>query len=192
MENKESQFSRLKKLDQEKKGLSHEPLKKGFSAVQKILAVIGSFLSIIIATFTINNNLGAKKSETQQSTPPSTEVVKVIEHSSELNKDGSSIPSSSKGEGAIKSDSKVEEKKVPEKETVIREIIREVPQPSSSNTTPSKEQEEVKKEGSVTKENKANEKVDSEANNNSNLPKTSNSKQESPTIIHDDNGIKAN
>lgn len=191
MENKESQFSRLKKLDQEKKGLSHEPLKKGFSAVQKILAVIGSFLSIIIATFTINNNLGAKKSETQQSTPPSTEVVKVIERSSELNKDGSSIPSSSKGEGAIKSDSKVEEKKAPEKETVIREIIREVPQPSSSNTAPSKEQEEIKKEGSVTKENKANEKVDSEANH-SNLPKTSNSKQESPTIIHDDNGIKAN
>ena len=191
MENKESQFSRLKKLDQEKRGLPHEPLKKGFSAVQKILAFIGSFLSIIIATFTINNNLGAKKSETQQSTPPSTEVVKVIERSSELNKDSSSIPSSSKGEENIKSDSKVEEKKVPEKETVIREIIREVPQSSSSKEVIPKDQEEIKKEGSVTKENKANEKVDSEANNSS-LPKTSNGKQESSTIIHDDNGAKAN
>lgn len=191
MENKESQFSRLKKLDQEKRGLPHEPLKKGFSAVQKILAFIGSFLSIIIATFTINNNLGAKKSETQQSTPPSTEVVKVIERSSEINKDSSSIPSSSKGEENIKSDSKVEEKKVPEKETVIREIIREVPQSSSSKEVIPKDQEEIKKEGSVTKENKANEKVDSEANNSS-LPKTSNGKQESSTIIHDDNGAKAN
>lgn len=191
MENKESQFSRLKKLDQEKGGLPHEPLKKGFSAVQKILAFIGSFLSIIIATFTINNNLGAKKSETQQSTPPSTEVVKVIERSSEINKDSSSIPSSSKGEENIKSDSKVEEKKVPEKETVIREIIREVPQSSSSKEVIPKDQEEIKKEGSVTKENKANEKVDSEANNSS-LPKTSNGKQESSTIIHDDNGAKAN
>lgn len=191
MENKESQFSRLKKLDQEKGGLPHEPLKKGFSAVQKILAFIGSFLSIIIATFTINNNLGAKKSETQQSTPPSTEVVKVIERSSEINKDSSSIPSSSKGEENIKSDSKVEEKKVPEKETVIREIIREVPQYSSSKEVIPKDQEEIKKEGSVTKENKANEKVDSEANNSS-LPKTSNGKQESSTIIHDDNGAKAN
>lgn len=191
MENKESQFSRLKKLDQEKRGLPHEPLKKGFSAVQKILAFIGSFLSIIIATFTINNNLGSKKSETQQSTPPSTEVVKVIERSSELNKDSSSIPSSSKGEENIKSDSKVEEKKVPEKETVIREIIREVPQSSSFKEVIPKDQEEIKKEGSVTKENKANEKVDSEANNSS-LPKTSNGKQESSTIIHDDNGAKAN
>lgn len=191
MENKESQFSRLKKLDQEKGGLPHEPLKKGFSAVQKILAFIGSFLSIIIATFTINNNLGSKKSETQQSTPPSTEVVKVIERSSEINKDSSSIPSSSKGEENIKSDSKVEEKKVPEKETVIREIIREVPQYSSSKEVIPKDQEEIKKEGSVTKENKANEKVDSEANNSS-LPKTSNGKQESSTIIHDDNGAKAN
>lgn len=191
MENKESQFSRLKKLDQEKRGLPHEPLKKGFSAVQKILAFIGSFLSIIIATFTINNNLGAKKSETQQSTPPSTEVVKVIERSSEINKDSSSIPSSSKGEENIKSDSKVEEKKVPEKETVIREIIREVPQSSSFKEVIPKDQEEIKKEGSVTKENKANEKVDSEANNSS-LPKTSNGKQESSTIIHDDNGAKAN
>lgn len=191
MENKESQFSRLKKLDQEKGGLPHEPLKKGFSAVQKILAFIGSFLSIIIATFTINNNLGAKKSETQQSTPPSTEIVKVIERSSEINKDSSSIPSSSKGEENIKSDSKVEEKKVPEKETVIREIIREVPQSSSSKEVIPKDQEEIKKEGSVTKENKANEKVDSEANNSS-LPKTSNGKQESSTIIHDDNGAKAN
>lgn len=191
MENKESQFSRLKKLDQEKRGLPHEPLKKGFSAVQKILAFIGSFLSIIIATFTINNNLGAKKSETQQSTPPSTEVVKVIERSSEINKDSSSIPSSSKGDENIKSDSKVEEKKVPEKETVIREIIREVPQSSSSKEVIPKDQEEIKKEGSVTKENKANEKIDSEANNSS-LPKTSNGKQESSTIIHDDNGAKAN
>lgn len=191
MENKESQFSRLKKLDQEKRGLPHEPLKKGFSAVQKILAFIGSFLSIIIATFTINNNLGSKKSETQQSTPQSTEVVKVIERSSEINKDSSSIPSSSKGEENIKSDSKVEEKKVPEKETVIREIIREVPQSSSSKEVIPKDQEEIKKEGSVTKENKANEKVDSEANNSS-LPKTSNGKQESSTIIHDDNGAKAN
>ena len=191
MENKESQFSRLKKLDQEKRGLPHEPLKKGFSAVQKILAFIGSFLSIIIATFTINNNLGSKKSETQQSTPPSTEVVKVIERSSELNKDSSSIPSSSKGEENIKSDSKVEEKKVPEKETVIREIIREVPQSSSFKEVIPKDQQEIKKEGSVTKENKANEKVDSEANNSS-LPKTSNGKQESSTIIHDDNGAKAN
>lgn len=191
MENKESQFSRLKKLDQEKRGLPHEPLKKGFSAVQKILAFIGSFLSIIIATFTINNNLGSKKSETQQSTPTSTEVVKVIERSSELNKDSSSIPSSSKGEENIKSDSKVEEKKVPEKETVIREIIREVPQSSSFKEVIPKDQEEIKKEGSVTKENKANEKVDSEANNSS-LPKTSNGKQESSTIIHDDNGAKAN
>jgi hypothetical protein len=191
LENKESQFSRLKKLDQEKRGLPHEPLKKGFSAVQKILAFIGSFLSIIIATFTINNNLGSKKSETQQSTPQSTEVVKVIERSSEINKDSSSIPSSSKGEENIKSDSKVEEKKVPEKETVIREIIREVPQSSSSKEVIPKDQEEIKKEGSVTKENKANEKVDSEANNSS-LPKTSNGKQESSTIIHDDNGAKAN
>ena len=191
MENKESQFSRLKKLDQEKRGLPHEPLKKGFSAVQKILAFIGSFLSIIIATFTINNNLGSKKSETQQSTPQSIEVVKVIERSSEINKDSSTIPSSSKGEENIKSDSKVEEKKVPEKETVIREIIREVPQSSSSKEVIPKDQEEIKKEGSVTKENKANEKVDSEANNSS-LPKTSNGKQESSTIIHDDNGAKAN
>ena len=72
--------SNLSRLDKKNNSLPKtERVRRGFSALQKTIAFIGSILSLVIASFTINNNL----SKTQNPTPNSSEIVKVVEKSSE-------------------------------------------------------------------------------------------------------------
>ena len=60
--------------------VSKEKLKKGFTATQKTIAFIGSILSLIVASFTVNNLIrGTKATNTDNKTVNSTSIVKVIE-----------------------------------------------------------------------------------------------------------------
>ena len=70
-----SRRQKSSKKDKEQAPSKH--IKKGFSALQKTIALIGSILSIIVASITINNAL--KGSSSQKPTDKSTTTVVIKE-----------------------------------------------------------------------------------------------------------------
>lgn len=141
-----------------------ERVKKGFSALQKTIAFVGSILSVIIASFTINNNLNSNKTQNDQKN--STEIVKVVEKSSDHTSSSNNqetVPGLGNSKSHETNNSNNTQTEPNTKETVVREIIREKESPGSK--TEQKENTETKKEGSVT-EKKEN-KVTSDAGENS-------------------------
>ena len=141
--------SNLSRLDKNNNSLPKtERVRRGFSALQKTIAFVGSILSLVIASFTINNNL----SKTQNPTPNSSEIVKVVEKSSE--KENSSSKESTPSLGGKKESSEkhyehgTQLQSEPATKEVIREIIREK-EPAETKSE-QKEKTETQKEGSVT------------------------------------------
>lgn len=153
-ENKKNNLSRLDKNNNYTP--KTERVKKGFSALQKTIAFVGSILSVIIASFTINNNLNNNKTQNDQKS--STEIVKVVEKSSDhtiSSNNQETVPGLGNSKSHETNNSNNTQTEPNTKETVVREIIRERESPGSK--TEQKENTETKKEGSVTdkKENKA-------------------------------------
>lgn len=72
-----SKYSRQNKY-QQKKVEPTKHIKTGFSALQKTIALIGSILSIIVASLTINNALN-KQNKTEASETKTTTVIREIE-----------------------------------------------------------------------------------------------------------------
>ena len=66
------QYSRQQK--QSPKNPSHH-IKTGFSAFQKTIALIGSILSIIVASFTIKNAISGSSTKSSDSTTSTTQVI---------------------------------------------------------------------------------------------------------------------
>ena len=162
-ENKKNNLSRLDKNNNYTP--KTEKVKKGFSALQKTIAFVGSILSVIIASFTINNNLNNNKTKNDQKS--STEIVKVVEKSSDHTSSSNNqetVPGLGGNSKSYETNNSNNTQTEPNtKETVVREIIREKENPGSK--TEQKENTETKKEGSVT-EKKEN-KVTSDAGENS-------------------------
>lgn len=164
--------SRMKKMGASKNGkafgggeiVSTEKLKKGFTATQKLVAFMGSILSLIVAGFTVNNLLNGKPAKPIDNTPQ-TSVVKIIEKSqtsseknSESNSSGSNSKENQPSTNYNSTNHNIEEKKneknesseknsessAPREKEIVREIIREVPatttnvveKDSSSKTEP--------------------------------------------------------
>lgn len=154
-ENKNNNLSRLDKNNNYTP--KTEKVKKGFSALQKTIAFVGSILSVIIASFTINNNLNSNKTQNDQKN--STEIVKVVEKSSDQTSSANNhetvpgLGGNSKNH-EINNSNNHNQTEPNTKETVVREIIREREIPETKKEQ--KENTETKKEGSVTekKENK--------------------------------------
>ena len=165
-EKTESNLSRLDKKNNNSLPKT-ERVRRGFSALQKTIAFIGSILSLVIASFTINNNL----SKTQNPTPNSSEIVKVVEKSSEKENNSSKESTPSLGGKKESSEKHYEHgtqvQSEPATKEVIREIIREK-EPAETKLD-QKEKTETQKEGSVT------EKTENKSANN--LPGTPNSSE---------------
>ena len=164
----EKSESNLSRLDKNNNSLPKtERVRRGFSALQKTIAFIGSILSLVIASFTINNNL----SKTQNQTPNSSEIVKVVEKSSEKDSNSSKESTPSLGGKKESSEKHYEHgapvQSEPATKDVIREIIREK-EPAETKSE-QKEKTETQKEGSVT------EKTENKSANN--LPGTPNSSE---------------
>ena len=85
-------YSRRKKPGKSVSAAPKKHIKSGLSALQKTIALIGSILSIIVASITINNYLSGANSKDKDTT--STTTVIISENS------GSSAGSSSQGSAA--------------------------------------------------------------------------------------------
>ena len=160
--------SNLSRLDKKNNSLPKtERVRRGFSALQKTIAFIGSILSLVIASFTINNNL----SKTQNPTPNSSEIVKVVEKSSEKENNSSKESTPSLGGKKESSEKHYEHGTQVQSEPATKEVIREIIREKEPAETKSeqKEKTETQKEGSVT------EKTENKSANN--LPGTPNSSE---------------
>ena len=75
-----------------------EHAKKGFSALQKVIALISTFLSVIVASITISNNLNKDKSATTPSTE--TRVTHIYKTETTVVSGSQSQPSSTQDQQA--------------------------------------------------------------------------------------------
>lgn len=145
----EKSESNLSRLDKNNNSLPKtERVRRGFSALQKTIAFIGSILSLVIASFTINNNL----SKTQNPTPNSSEIVKVVEKSSEKENNSSKESTPSLGDKKESSEKHYEHGAPVQSEPATKEVIREIIREKEPAETKSeqKEKTETQKEGLVT------------------------------------------
>ncbi|MGT2887460.1 hypothetical protein N1496_01500 [Streptococcus didelphis] len=82
-----SQYSRKNKTKDSNKAVPTEHIKTGLTALQKTVALVGSILSIIVATITITRALhpenGSKKEDSNTKT--SSTIVKIIEKDTSSN-----------------------------------------------------------------------------------------------------------
>lgn len=164
--------SRKDKLNKNKNNkkidiVSTDKLKKGFTATQKTVAFLGSILSLIVASFTVNNLISGKPTKPTDGQTTSTSIVKVIEKEKPSNStDKNSEPNKTEenkinnGGTETKTETKanVDKDNTPQtssrEKEIVREIIREVPastnkessEPSSESSVKREEENKVKKE----------------------------------------------
>ena len=140
--------------------VSTDKLKKGFTATQKTVAFLGSILSLIVASFTVNNLISGKPTKPTDGQTTSTSIVKVIEKekpsnltdkNSEPNKTEENKINNGGTETKTETKANVDKDNTPQtssrEKEIVREIIREVP--ASTNT---KESSEPSSESSVKRE----------------------------------------
>lgn len=157
--------------------VSTDKLKKGFTATQKTVAFLGSILSLIVASFTVNNLISGKPTKPTDGQTTSTSIVKVIEkekpsNSTDKNSDPNKTEENKINNGGTetKTETKanVDKDNTPQtssrEKEIVREIIREVP--ASTNT---KESSEPSSESSVKREEESKTKKETDTKTEPNL-----------------------
>lgn len=81
-----SQYSRSKQSDKPKKDklVPVKQIKTGFSALQKTVALVGSIMSILVATITINRYLNENSSSKNSEKPTEIRVVTEVRQEDEV------------------------------------------------------------------------------------------------------------
>lgn len=148
--------------------VSTDKLKKGFTATQKTVAFLGSILSLIVASFTVNNLISGKPTKPTDGQTTSTSIVKVIEKekpsnstdkNSEPNQTEENKTNNAGSESEKETKANTDKDNTPQtsgrEKEIVREIIREVPastntkessEPSSESSVKREEENKVKKE----------------------------------------------